>query len=148
MKDSPRLTRRGMLIAGAGIATLGSVGVLWVRLRSSGRLEWIQSLVRRNLPNIRLDDASLAAFAQRMADEPEFRSKKVELALGLDSAASALIRLAPEVQRKIERLERVVMSEYLLSGNFFRVADPRAETIVAGEAPQACGNPFAVFRGS
>ena len=148
MKAATRVTRRRVLLGGAAVAALGSAGVAWIATRSQGSHEWIEAVVRRNLWDVRLDPDSLGVFATRLAAEPEFGSRKVALAVALDDVAPALFRLAPEVQRKIARLERIVMSRYLLSSNFFRVADPRVETIVYGEALPACGNPFAVFRGT
>jgi hypothetical protein len=135
-----------MLIGGAALVTFGSAGALWVVLRSADSSEWIEAVVRKNLPNVRLDEASLSSFAAGMARAAEFRSKKIALAVELDALAPTVVRLAPEVQEKIERLERVVMSEFLIRSNFFRVDDPRTQTIVCGEALPACANPFAVFR--
>jgi len=140
------LSRRHVLIGGAAVVALGSAGALWLAVGSNDAPEWIEAVVRRSLPNARLDDLSLKRFAAQLAREPEFQSRKMLLLTGIDSIAPALVRLAPEVNRRIERLERFVLSNYLTSSNFFRVADPTRETIVCGARLLACGNPFARFR--
>jgi hypothetical protein len=142
-----RFTRRQMILGGATLAVVASAGALWITLRSHDTSEWIEAVVRRHLPNLRLDPASLTSFAKRLAQDVEFRSMKVALALDLDALAPAVVRIAPEANLKIERLERRVLSGYLLGSNFFRIADPRTETIFCNEPPTACGNPFARFRG-
>ncbi len=144
---SARLNRRQLLVGGAALVLAGSAGALWLAMRSHDTHEWIEAVVRKGLPNVRLDAASLREFALRLAGEMEFRSRKVALALDLDALSPALVRFAPEVSRKIEQLERRVLSSFLLGSNFFRVADPRTETVFGGPPLPACGNPFAQFRG-
>lgn len=146
MPANARLNRRHVLIGGAALVTTGSAGAVWLAMRSHDASQWIEAVVRRLLPNVRLDAESLAQYAARLARDAEFRSMKVELALDLDALAPAVVRIAPEVRLKIERLERRVLSGYLLGSNFFRVADPRAETIICTGPVVACGNPFARFR--
>jgi hypothetical protein len=141
-----RISRRRLLAGGAMFVALGSYGALWLALGPKHTPDWIEAVVRKSLPNARLDGDSLARFAARLARDPEFQSRSVQLAAELDSIAAPLVRLAPEVNRKLERLERLVVSRYLLSSNFFRVANPAEETIICGEPLLACGNPFARFR--
>lgn len=141
-----RFNRRQLLAAGATLVVVGSAGTLWLAMRSHDTQDWIEAVVRKHLPSARLDSASLRAFAMRLANEPEFQSQKIALALDVDALAPAIVRIAPEVSRKIEQLERRVLSSYLLGSNFFRVTDPRTETILCGEPMPACGNPFAQFR--
>lgn len=140
-----RVNRRQLLVAGAALAVVGSAGTLWLAMRSHETQDWIQAVVRKHLPSARLDAASLRAFATTLANEPAFRSQKIALALDVDALAPAIVRIAPEVSRKIEQLERRVLSSYLLASNFFRVGDPRTDTILCGEPMPACGNPFAQF---
>ena len=138
------LTRRTLLIAGASSCAAVAAGGLWLATRDSPR-EWIEATLRNLLPNIDLDATSLAAFVTHEQEQPEFASRKIALALSLDALAPAMLRIAPEASDKIAELERVVVSDYLLGSNFFRVQDPRGETIYwSGDG--VCGNPFAVFR--
>jgi hypothetical protein len=141
-----RIDRRRLLLGGVALAVTGSAGMLWLALRSHDTHEWIEAVVRRHLPNVRLDDVSLHRFALQLEREAEFRSRKLALALDLDGLTPAIVRIAPEVRQRIERVERHVLSSYLLASNFFRVTDPRSETIVCTGALPACGNPFAQFR--
>ncbi len=145
MNGQVNLRRRRVLIAGAALAAASS-GALWLVARSNDSSDWIEAVVRKHLPGIRLDAESLRRFAMRLADEPAFSARKVALALQLDQISAPLLRLAPEIDAKIGRLERIVLSDYLTSSNFFRVSDPRTETIICHAEPPACGNPFAVFR--
>lgn len=144
-KRAMTIQRRHVLIAGAALAAAAS-GAAWIAIRSEHPSEWIEAVVRKHLPGVPLDPATLQSFAERMANEAEFRARKVALALRLDKATSSLVRLAPEVEGKIGELERLVLSAYLSSSNFFRVRDPRAETIYCVDDTPLCGNPFAVFR--
>lgn len=144
MSERVNVRRRQVLIAGAALAA--SSGALWLAMKTRDPAHWIEAVVRKHLPGVQLEVASLHTFAQRLADDPRFKARKVALAMQLDRFAAPLVRVAPEIDEKIARLERLVLTDYLASSNFFRVANPRAETIVChGELP-ACGNPFAVFR--
>jgi len=138
------LTRRTLLIAGASSCAAVAAGGVWLATRDNPR-DWIEATVRNLLPNIDLDAASLASFVAHEQEQPEFASRKVALALSLDALAPAMLRIAPEARDKIAELERVVVSDYLIGSNFFRVQDPRREAIYWSGAG-ACGNPFAVFR--
>jgi hypothetical protein len=140
-----RINRRHFLLGGAALA-FGTSGSLWLMTRGSDSRTWIEAVVRKHLPAIDLDSESMSRFARSLAADTNFVSKRIELALKLDALAPAMVRLAPEVRDKIEHLERQVISEYLLGSNFFRVRDPRVQTIYFGAAQTACGNPFAVFR--
>ena len=139
------INRRHVLFGGAALA-LASSGALWFATQADDSGTWIEAVVRKHLPGLDLDATSLRAFATALARDVEFANRKVELALSLDRLAPTLVRVAPEVGAKIERLERQVISRYLLGSNFFRVPDPRAERIYFGASVPACGNPFAVFR--
>jgi len=142
--DSP--TRRKLLVASAGVATLGAAGAVWVGSRYDGPQAWIEAVIRRNLPGIRLDPASLAKFVAEFAARREVNGRSASTAMLLDQTVPALTRRVAKAQRQVERLERRVVTEYLIGSNFFRVRDPRAEVIVYAGAIPACGNPFAMFR--
>lgn len=147
MNDLPASPkRRRLLIAGSGAVVLGATGVAWVASRLDGRQAWIEAVVREHLAGIRLDPASLATFAQSFAASRIFADHKANLAIQIDQVVPMVAQRVSKVERRTERLERRVLTEYLTGSNFFRVEDPRKETIVySGPAP-ACGNPFAQFR--
>ena len=142
--DSP--ARRKLLVAGAGVATLGAAGALWIGSRYDGPHAWIEAVLRRNLPGVRLDPESLAKFVAELAERPDIKNRKTHLAMTLDQTMPAITRQMSKAQRRVERLERRVVTEYLVGSNFFRVSDPSAEVIVYAGAMPACGNPFARFR--
>jgi hypothetical protein len=143
--DAVNLRRRRVLAAGGALALAACVG-LATALRFDASSAWIEAVIRKHLPGVCLDEASLRAFAVRTAHSPTFTARKVALALQLDRWATSLVRFAPPMNAKLKRFERLVLSDFLASSNFFRISDPRAETVVCGDAVPACSNPFAVFR--
>ena len=147
MNDLPASPkRRRLLIAGSGVVVLAATGATWIASRLDGRQAWIEAVVREHLPGIQLDSASLATFAKSFAATRIFADDKADLAIKVDQAVPAIARRVSKVERRTERLQRRVVTEYLTGSNFFRIEDPYKETIVySGQLP-ACGNPFAQFR--
>jgi hypothetical protein len=138
--------RRRLLVAASGVAVLGGTGALWIGSRLDGKRAWIEAVLREHLPGVQLDPASLATFVAHFAENRVFEDGRSNLAMMLDQSVPSLTQQVSKAARRVDRLERRVVTEYLLGSNFFRVADPRKETIVYSAAPPACGNPFAVFR--
>ena len=136
--------RRNFLAAGfAGLVAIAAGGSFAGHRYATGRAGWIEEVVRRNLPGVRLDEPSLAAFVRDVLRSDLLTPRKVRLIVLADSTLPALARRVPPARERIERLERLVLSEFLIGSNFFRVADARSATIFyAGKFP-ACGNPFA-----
>jgi hypothetical protein len=139
-------TRRRLLIAGSAVAAAGATGALWIGSRLDGRQTWIEAVVREHLTGITLEPASLASFAANFAESRIFADEKSKLAVNIDQAVPAIAQRVSKVSRRTEQLKRRIVTEYLMGTNFFRVADPRAETIIYSGSVPACGNPFAVFR--
>jgi hypothetical protein len=135
-------------MAGAGFAAATAFTTVWVGSRLNGKEQWIEATVRRHLPGVRIEPESLATFAQAFARGSQFKQHQQTIAVWLDQAAPSLARQSQKANRRIERLERLAVSEYLSGSNFFRVQDPQSELIVYGGAFPACGNPFARFRDS
>lgn len=149
MNDQPASPiRRRLLIAGSGVAVLGATGAVWIGSRMDGRQAWIEAVVREHLPDIQLDATTLTMFAKELAAGRLFADDKSNLAVKIDQAVPAIAARVSKVERRTERLKRRVVTDYLTGSNFFRVADPRTETIVYSGALPACGNPFAQFRDS
>jgi len=147
MNDSaPSPHRRLFLAAALALTAAASSGALWLGFRPESRELWVERVLRKRLPDIDLDADSLAAFATAFVQSHEFNDRRMEIAVWLDQAMPAIARRINKAERRIEQLERAAVTEYLLGSNFFRVLDPRAETIVYSAALPACGNPFAVFR--
>jgi hypothetical protein len=146
MNKSAKTTRRRFIAGATLIAAAASSGAFWLGLRSENREAWVEEVLRKNLPGIKLDPASLAKFARIFVQSRQFEDKRMHLAAWMDQVLPSIARRIPKAERRIERLERLVVSGYLLGSNFFRTPDPRTETIMYSEEIAACGNPFAVFR--
>ncbi|HMN45744.1 MAG TPA: hypothetical protein PKE27_14295 [Povalibacter sp.] len=142
--DTPRSPARRRLLA--ALAVLGVAGAGWLGLRPYDRKDWIVATVRRHLPGITLDAASLQRFAEELMRHWRFQDTRQRIALWMDHALPGIARRLPKAGDRIERAERMVVSEFLTGSNFFRVADPRREVIFYAGAMPACGNPFARFR--
>jgi hypothetical protein len=103
-------------------------------------------VVRRNLPGVLIDEASIAAFVQDVLASGLLDSHKARLAVLADTTIPALRRIAPARER-MERLERLVLTEFLMGSNFFRTGDTKSQPIVYSGRIPACGNPFATLSG-
>jgi hypothetical protein len=142
-------TRRGFIAGATLVAAAVSSGAFWIGSRAHSREAWVEAVLRRHLPGIELDPTSLATFVRSFVQRHEFEGAPLnQLAVWAYQAAPSIARRIPQAERRIERLERLAMSEYLLGSNFFRGGGQRPDTVIYGAAPSACGNPFAVFRDS
>ena len=136
-------TRRKLLIGGAaGVAALGIFGASsWSRLKNF-RAEWIEQGVRNNLPGIDLDRASLKTFIDSMLAGDRMQPRVVRATVFADQFIPWLPAHVTKARDGLVSLERHVLTEYLIGSNFFRVSDPRQETIVYNGPARACANPF------
>lgn len=136
--------RRKLLIGGASAAVaLGVFGAAsWERL-TNYRATWIERVVRENLPGIDLDAASLQAFIKDMLASERMQRKEVKVTVFADRFVPWLPAHISKARNGLEGLERHVLTEYLIGSNFFRVPDPKRETIVYSGTALACRNPFA-----
>ncbi len=140
--------RRQMLLAGlAGMGALAAAGSYRLLRSDSGPAEWVVAVIRRNLPGVQLDEDSLAEFARTMSlrDGPVLGSIRRRGGVMLAHALPTLASTVPELKTALAELERLVVSEYLLGSNFFRLTDVMRETIIYAGSSPACGNPFAIF---
>jgi hypothetical protein len=134
------ITRRTFIAGGAATAAAGIAGAAW--LRSHTTADWIQRVVRSNLPGIRLDEDSLLRFVQDVQHGELFAPRMHRIAVMTQSALPWVAARIPKARIGLEKLERRVLTEYLLGSNFFRVADPSRETIVYHGLARVCTNPF------
>lgn len=135
--------RRKLLIAGAGgTLALGIFGVAsWGTLSNYGA-SWVERVVRENLPGIDLDAASLQAFIKDVLANDRMQRKVVKATLFADRFVPWLPANIAKARDGLQGLERFVLTEYLIGSNFFRVPDPKRETIVYSGVAIACINPF------
>lgn len=132
--------RRKLLIAGAGGAV--ALGVFGVASFSNYRAIWIERVVRENLPGIDLDPASLQVFIDNMLASERMQRPEVKVTVFADRFAPWLPARISKARDGLQSLERHVLTEYLIGSNFFRVPDPKRETIVYSGTAMACPNPF------
>jgi inactivated superfamily I helicase len=143
--ESHSPTRRKLLLAAGA---LGLAGIGWLGLRPYDRKSWIEATLRKYLPGISIEAESLAKFTTEMSRSQQFNDTRQRVALWMDHALPNIARHLPKAGDRIDRMERQVVSDFLTGSNFFRVADPKHETIFYAGAIPACGNPFARFRDS
>jgi hypothetical protein len=141
---SPSLPRRRALLIGglAGSALLLGGSIAGIRY-ASGATAWIADVVRRNLPGVFIDEASLATFVQQVLESGLLDSPKARLAVLADTTIPAL-RCIPPARERMERLERLILTEFLIGSNFFRGDTTSQPIVYSGKIP-ACGNPFATL---
>ena len=136
-------SRRKLLIVGAGgTVALGIFGAAsWGQL-SNYRASWVERVVRENLPGIDLDGASLQTFVKDILASERMQRKEVKVTVFADRFVPWLPAHISKARNGLEGLERYVLTEYLIGSNFFRVPDPKRETIVYSGMIVACRNPF------
>lgn len=152
----PALSRRGWLIGGAAaVAGAGGLGGLWFALSSPKDL--VVALLKRALPGVDLEPASLGQCAQDVIADVDgtmqdgsmeqlvstLKLKGVTAAshvLGADGVAG----LGPFAER-LEEITRLGVTRLLVNSNFFYLADPTAGQVVyrSPDVNQPCGNPLA-----
>jgi hypothetical protein len=129
------------LLIGGGIAITGIGLVSWSRY-GNAPAAWVERVVRDNLPGIALDEASLATFVREILSGDLLRPTLHRLAVHVHHAAPWLSARVSKTRHGLEKLERQVLTHFLLGSNFFRVADPKRERIIYYGAAIACNNPF------
>lgn len=133
------ISRRKVLFGAAGAVTLAAAA--WWPLKNY-RAGWIEQVVRDNLPGINLDPASLQTFVAYMLDHERLQPAVVRATIFADRFVPWLPARISKAREGLGGVERHVLTEYLIGSNFFRVPDPKRETIVYNGAVIACRNPF------
>lgn len=141
-----RLSRRGFLVAG-GLCAVGA-GVagtaVWTSFRDS-RAAWVEDVIRRNLPGVTIDEASLQTFVSEMVSHDWLQPQMHRLSVFAQQTVPWVTARIPKARDGLEKLERRVLTEFLIGSNFFRVSDPKQETISYYGQATACPNPFVTF---
>lgn len=135
--------RRRLLVAGAGgVVALGAFGAAsWGQL-SHYRASWVERVIRESLPGIDLDAVSLQAFVRDILASERMQRREVKVTVFAERFVPWLPAHISKARKGLEGLERFVLTEYLIGSNFFRVPNPKRETIVYSGIAVACRNPF------
>ena len=136
-----RSSRRRFLIASGALIAAAGAGFSGVRFADS-REEWVASVIRDNLPGITIDTDSLAKFVAESVRGDALRPVTHRLAVFAEQSVPWVTARIPKVRHGLDKLERRVLTEFLLGSNFFRVPNPKQETIVYYGPAIACANPF------
>lgn len=144
-EQRPLSRRRFLIVAVGGAVAAGALGIVAVDQSKSGRALWVERVVRRNLPGVMLDEASLSIFVRSVLDGHLVRSRVHRAAILAQRTVPWLTSRVPKAREGLVGLERRVLTEYLIGSNFFRVRDPKRELIVYSGSLTACANPFATF---
>jgi hypothetical protein len=139
-----RSSRRRFLIASGALVAAAAAGFSGVRFASS-REDWVASIIRDNLPGITLDPDSLAKFVEEAVRSDALTPLTHRLAVFAEQNVPWVTARVPKVRNGLDKLERRVLTEFLLGSNFFRVPNPQQETIVYYGPAIACGNPLVSF---
>jgi hypothetical protein len=134
--------RRKVLVGAAGAVTLGIFGVAAWKPLKNYRASWVEQVVRDNLPGINLDPDSLQTFVKYMLSHERLQPALVRATIFADRFVPWLPAHVSKAREGLEGVERHVLTEYLIGSNFFRVPDPKSETITYHGAVLACINPF------
>jgi hypothetical protein len=128
-------------LAGSALVLGGSLAGI---RNASGPAAWIADVLRRNLPGVLIDEASMATFVQHVLESDLLDPYKARLAVLADATIPAL-RCIPAARERMESLERRVLTRFLIGSNFFRGVDTTSQPIVYSGRIPACGNPFATL---
>lgn len=138
--------RRYLLLAGASGLSVAAIGKWSIEQGAAATPQWIEAVVRRNLPGVRLDEESLAGFCQTLSEGPLFDSLRKRAGVTAAQTLPMMTGRVAYLADALDRLERQVLTEFLLGSNFFQLADPRTESVVHHGFTVVCAQPFAVFR--
>jgi hypothetical protein len=111
----------------------------------------IGKILRRRLPGIRTDAVSLAALS-RDVQAIFFKTPVRKLALEGGALAAMIVGIDPFSQLQVTaaefyRLERIVLTFFILGSDYLDVKDPKADLVTYYAAPAACPNRFAQYDG-
>jgi hypothetical protein len=147
METSPfSASRRRFLLGGMASVLAGSLVGNLSSEHATGQDAWVEKILRKNLPGIKLDEASLPHFFRDIHAKGLLDAYRHRLAVFLDQTIPTPTNWVTMLRHAIEGRERLVLSEFLLGSNFFQAQDPMSETITYFGPSPVCGNPFVVYR--
>jgi hypothetical protein len=142
-----RPSRRVILamLAGAGVASAGGL-YFW----TNGVDGLIGKILARRLPDLRIDAASIAALSRDVQATGVFKTLVRSLALETTALAASIVGVDLLARFKLtatefSRLERLVLTPFILGSNYLDVSDPTSDLVTYYKAPGICGNRFAQY---
>lgn len=145
-----RISRRAVLAwAGFGVASAAVAGgIAGLALETDVTLRrFVEVILSRRLPGVTIRDGDVAAFAEDFvaSRHADHRIRLLSLAGGAPAEALEMARIHSE---NYEIYERAIVSDFLMSSNFFSLSDPTRQVVeYRGLSPRLCAgaNPFARF---
>jgi hypothetical protein len=144
MKSRIRISRRQAIGGGLGIAALAAGGVY---VAAGEPYDFFNAMLRSSLPGVKLSEKTVRAFTADVMQgrNPDFYVKfegllRTYRVIGYHGVTAAL-----GDSWAFERFYRDMLSFFLVSTNFFDLADPTSGEVKYVGFPPACGNPFAQF---
>jgi hypothetical protein len=143
-----RPSRRAILVMLTATSAASAGGAyLW----TIGPDALIGKILRRRLPGVRIDADSIATLS-RDVQAALFKTLARRLALEGGALATSIIGIDtvaefPPTKTEFYRLERIVLTFFILGSNFLDVRDPKLNPVSYYTAPGACPNRFAKYDG-
>jgi hypothetical protein len=141
-----RLSRRAIV---AMLTAAGAVAATGAYLWPIGPDTLIGKILNRRLPGVRTDAVSIAALS-RDVQAALFKTPFRRLALDGGAFAASIVGIDAiaefrPIATEFYRLERIVLTFFILGSNFLEVRDPKSNLVTYYAAPGTCPNPFAKY---
>lgn len=144
MKALLRPSRRQILVGGLGLGAMAAGGVY---AATGEPYDFFNAMLRTELPGVKLSEATIRAYASDALKgrNPDFYVKFevllwMQQIIGYTGVVTVLAK-----SWAFEVFRRDMLTLFLMSTNFFELADPRMRELKYFGPPAACGNPFARF---
>ena len=141
-----RLSRRSLILGASGFCAAALLGG-GALLRGPDKV--IAEIIRRHLGPLAMPDAALASFiadARSMAADAGASARSIRVL----SACYPLLNvpgvrgvLGDRLRFKVEQFERQVVTHFLLTTNYLRLANREQQEVRFEGLPAVCENPFA-----
>jgi hypothetical protein len=140
-----RPSRRSIL---AMLTALGAASAGGAYLWTSGPDALIGKILRRRMPGVRIDPASVVVLSHDI--KAQFATVPRRLALEGAALAANIVGIDALSKFKLQtmeisHLERKVLTFFILGSNYLDVKDPKSDLVTYYPAPWPCGNRFAQY---
>ena len=141
----PGLSRRGFIKIALG--TIGLGGLARYGMTTFDVYDFLNSTLERLLGKYNIADAQMRNFCNDFANS--YGHKKLYKIILLEKS-STLDRIAemlilPRVRRAVDKFERKLLTEFIVSTSYLQVGNPANDVIEYYGMDIPCNNPFAKF---